>query len=57
MDKLFYIKEFEDVIDWIERLEMAIEVRNYNEIILFKITPLNLKGRWNNGTSRLNPLL
>jgi hypothetical protein len=45
MDKLFYIKEFEDVIDWIERLEMAIEVRNYNEIILFKITPLNLKGR------------
>jgi hypothetical protein len=34
---------FEDVIDWIERLEMAIELQNYNEIKLFKIIHLNLK--------------
>jgi hypothetical protein len=33
------------VIDWIERLEMAIEVWNYNEIKLFKIVRLNLRGK------------
>jgi hypothetical protein len=36
---------FEDVIDWIEKLEMAIEIQNYNEIKLFKIAPFNLRGR------------
>ncbi len=45
MDKLFWKKNFEDVIDWIERLEMVIEIQNYNEIKLFKIVPLNLRGR------------
>jgi hypothetical protein len=45
MDKLFWKKKFEDVIDWIERLEMVIEIQNYNEIKLFKIVPLNLRGR------------
>jgi len=36
---------FEDVINWIERLEMAIEVWNYDEIKLFKIIHLNLRGK------------
>jgi hypothetical protein len=39
MDELLWKKEFEDMINWIERLEMVIEVWNYNEIKLFKITP------------------
>jgi hypothetical protein len=45
MDKLFWRKEFEDVIDWIEKLEVAIKKWNYNEIKLLKIVPLNLRGR------------
>jgi len=36
---------FGDMIDWIERLEMAIEVQNYNEVKLFKIVHLNLRGK------------
>jgi hypothetical protein len=38
-------KEFEDVIDWIERLEMVTKVQNYDEIKLFKIVHLNLKSK------------
>lgn len=45
MDELLWGKEFEDVIEWIERLEMVTQVRNYDEIKLFKITRLNLKGK------------
>jgi len=33
------------VIDWIERLEMATKVWNYNEIKLFKIVCFNLRGK------------
>jgi hypothetical protein len=40
MDELLWRKEFEDMTDWIERLDMVIEVWNYNEIKLLKITPL-----------------
>jgi len=39
MDELLWRKEFEDMIDWIERLDMVIEIWNYNEIKLFKIAP------------------
>jgi hypothetical protein len=38
-------KEFEDVIDWIERLEMATKFWNYDEVKLFKIARFNLKGK------------
>jgi hypothetical protein len=34
---------FENVIDWIERLEMITNVHNYNDVQLFKIIHLNLK--------------
>jgi len=44
MDKLFW-KEFENVLDWTKRLEMAFKVRGYDEIKLFKITRLNLQGK------------
>jgi hypothetical protein len=36
---------FENVIDWFERLEMATEVQNYTEVKLFNIIHLNLKGK------------
>jgi hypothetical protein len=42
MDELFWGKEFEDVHDWVERLEMAAEVRGIDEQKLFKIGKLNL---------------
>jgi hypothetical protein len=36
---------FENVIDYIERLEMVTKVQNYNEVKLFKIVHLNLRGK------------
>jgi hypothetical protein len=36
---------FENVIDWIERLEMVTKVQNYDEVILFKKIHLNLRGK------------
>jgi hypothetical protein len=38
MDELFWEKEFKDVTNWTERLEMATEVCGYDEIKLLKIT-------------------
>jgi hypothetical protein len=31
MDEFFWGKEFEDVHDWVKRLEMAIEVKRNDE--------------------------
>jgi hypothetical protein len=45
MDELFSGREFKDVHDWIERLEMAIEVKGIGEQKLFNIGKLNLKGK------------
>ncbi len=45
MDKLFQGRELEDVHNWVERLNMAIEVRGIDEQKLFKIGRLNLKGK------------
>jgi hypothetical protein len=45
MDNLFWGKEFEDVVDWIKWLEMALEVWRYDEIKLFKMAKLNLQGK------------
>jgi predicted house-cleaning noncanonical NTP pyrophosphatase (MazG superfamily) len=45
MDELFRDKEFEDIHDWVERVEMATEVKGINEKELFKIGRCNLKGK------------
>ncbi len=46
MDKLFWGKEFKDILDWMEWLEiMAFEVCECDEMKLFKIVKLNLRGK------------
>lgn len=45
MDKLLWGKEFEDILDWTKRLQMASEVYRYDEVNLFKITKFNLCGK------------
>jgi hypothetical protein len=42
MDELFWGKEFEDILDWIEMLKIASKARGYNEVKLLKIVKLNL---------------
>jgi hypothetical protein len=44
MDKLFWGRKFEDVHDWVERLEMALEINGIDELKLFKIGRVNLSG-------------
>ncbi len=55
MDELFWGKEFEDVTNWTERLEMATEVCGYDEIKLFKITWHNFRGKAKDWYKRINP--
>jgi hypothetical protein len=57
MDELFWGRDHEDVNDWVERLTMAVEVRNLNADKLFKIAKLNLKGRAKKWFKRLQPAL
>jgi hypothetical protein len=46
MDELFLrYKEFENIHDWVEGLEITIEVRGIDELKLLKIGKLNLKGK------------
>jgi hypothetical protein len=45
MDELFWGKKIEDVHDWVEDLEMVVEVRGIYEHKLFKIGMLNLRGK------------
>jgi hypothetical protein len=45
MDELLWGKEFEDVHDWVERLEMAVEMKGIDELKLFKIGRLNLRNK------------
>jgi hypothetical protein len=45
MVELFSGREFKDVHDRIERLEITIEVRGIDEQKLFNIGKLNLKGK------------
>jgi hypothetical protein len=56
MDKLFW-KEFENVLDWTKRLKMAFKVRSYDEIKLFKIIKLNLRGKAKDWYKKLQPAL
>ncbi len=37
MDELLWCREFEDVHDWVERLEMAAEMKVIDELKLFKV--------------------
>ncbi len=57
IDELFQGREFEDVVDWVERLEMVAKVRNYDEIKLFKIACLNVRGKAKEMYKKLNPTL
>ncbi len=45
MDELFWNNEFEDVLNWTKRLEMASKVQGYDEIKLFKIIRLNIRNK------------
>jgi hypothetical protein len=45
MDKLFWGRDHEDVVNWAERLCMAAEVRDLNVDKIFKIAKLNLRSR------------
>jgi hypothetical protein len=46
MDELFLgYREFENIHDWVEGLEITIEVKGIDELKLFKIGKLNLKGK------------
>jgi hypothetical protein len=45
MDELFWGKKFENIHDWVQRLEMVVEVRRIDEQKLFKIGTLNLRGK------------
>lgn len=46
MDELFWGKEFEDVHDWVERLEMVVEMKGIDELMLFKIGRFNLRDEY-----------
>lgn len=45
MDELFWNKEFEDVLIWTKRLDMASKMWGYDEIKLLKIVRLNIRGK------------
>jgi hypothetical protein len=44
MGELLWGQKFEDVHDWVERFETIVEVRGIDELKLFKIGKLNLRG-------------
>ncbi len=56
LDDLFWGREYEDIIDWAERLTMAAEVRDLTLDKLFKIAKLNLRGRAKEWFQRLQPV-
>ncbi len=57
MDELFWGKDMEDVFDWVERLQIAIEVQKYEEEKLFKIAKFNLCDKAKDWYIRFNPSL
>jgi hypothetical protein len=46
MEELLWGKKFEDVHDWVERLEMTIEVIRIDELKLYKIGKLNMRSKY-----------
>jgi hypothetical protein len=57
MDELFWGREFEDVVDLVERLEMVAKMSNYDEIKFFKIACLSMRGKAKEWYKKLNPTL
>lgn len=57
MDELFWGREFEDVVDQVERLEMDVKVQHYDEIKLFKIACLNMRGKAKEWYKKFNSTL
>lgn len=57
VDETFSGKEYEDVYDWTERLQMAAEVRDYTPDKLFKVARLNLRGKAKDWVKRHAPPL
>ncbi len=55
MDELYWGKDHEDVNDWDEHLNMAVEVQDLNDDKLFKIAKLNLRDRRKEWFKKLNP--
>lgn len=53
INELFWGKDLEGIW-WAERLQMAIEVQEYDEEKLFKIAKLNLHGKTKDWYKRLN---
>jgi len=53
MDELLWGKEFENILDWTKRLEMAFKVQGYDEVKLFKIAKLHLWGKAKNWFKKL----
>ncbi len=45
INEFFWRKEFEDVHDQVKRLEMVIKVCGIDELKIFNIGRLNLKGK------------
>lgn len=57
VDETFSGREYEDVYDWAERLQMAAEVRDYSPDKLFKVARLNLRGKAKDWVKRHAPPL
>ncbi len=45
MDELLWWNDLEDVLNWVERLQKAIEMQEYDEDKLFKFVKFNMYGQ------------
>jgi hypothetical protein len=54
MDELLWGKDLENVFDWVERLQMATKVHEYDEEKFFKIARFNLQGKAKDWYKTLN---
>jgi hypothetical protein len=57
VDELFWGKKCEDVHEWVECFEMAIEVKGIDEHRLFKIDKLNLRRKSKEWYNKLGTLV
>ncbi len=55
MDELFWGRDYEDVNDWVEHLNMVAEARDLNDDKLFKIAKLNLHAWAKEWFKKFNP--
>jgi hypothetical protein len=54
MDELLWGKDLEDMFDWVERLQMAAKVCEYDEEKFFEISKLNLRRKAKDWYMKLN---